>query len=99
MMIAPPRPRRSLPSRRRSVSFNFWHDGLAYHCTASRFPNGRLAEIFLSCAKAGSTAQQHAETAAIMASLLLQLRVLSGTVAAAVPGTAVAKAIELAEAP
>lgn len=89
--------RERLPSRRRSVVFNFEHGGLRYRATASRFADGRLAEIFLTASKPGSATQAHADTAAVLASLLLQHGVPADAVARAVNGSAIAAAIELAE--
>lgn len=91
--------RQRLPNRRNSVAFNFEHGGLFYRCTASRYADGRLAEIFLSCSKIGSAAQGHADAAAIMASLLLQHGVNSEVLARCVAGSPIAAAIELAEQP
>jgi hypothetical protein len=80
--------------------FSFVHgDGLSYRCTASRFASGQLAEVFLSASKAGSAVAEVADTAAILTSLLLQYGVPAATIAGAVHGSAVAMAIELAEAP
>jgi hypothetical protein len=52
--------RERLPNQRASESFTFECNGLRYCCTISRFPDGRLAEIFISNAKAGS----HSDAAA-----------------------------------
>jgi hypothetical protein len=89
--------RERLPNRRPHVAFNFTHNDLIYHCTATRYADGRVAEIFLSTSKAGSTAQQHAESAAILCSLALQSGVPSETIARSVGGP-IAAALELAEA-
>jgi hypothetical protein len=64
--------RARLPNRRGSVVVAFEHEGQRYRASASRFPNGNLAEVFLDVGKAGSSVQQHADTAAVLASLLLQ---------------------------
>ncbi len=88
--------RERLANRRASVTFNFDHGGQRYQCSASRFPDGRVAEIFLASAKIGSGAQQHAECAAILCSLALQHGVPADTICHAVGG-AVAIALELAE--
>jgi hypothetical protein len=64
--------RESLPNRRRSVAFTFEFESHKYRATASRFTNGRLAEIFLDADKAGTPLQLNAETAAILTSLALQ---------------------------
>src|SRR5262245_59528271 len=91
--------RKRLPNRRASGSIEFEHEGLRYHCTASRFPDSALAEIFLSCSKVGSAAQMHADCSAIMASLLLQHGLDARVLARCVAGSAIAAAIELVEAP
>jgi ribonucleoside-diphosphate reductase alpha chain len=90
--------RERLPNRRPSVAFNFEHQGQRYRATATRFPDGRLAELFLDCGKVGSTAQQYAESAAILASLLLQNHVSVETIIAAVSGP-IAVALSLAISP
>jgi hypothetical protein len=90
--------RQRLPNRRGSISFNFVHNGFTYSASASRHADG-LAEVFLTCSKAGSAAQQHAETAAILTSLLLQHGVPAEAIAHAVRGSAIATAIEMAVTP
>lgn len=89
--------RERLPNRRPSVIFNFDHGGQAYRCSASHFRDGRLGEIFLSCSKAGSAMQQHADTSAVLASLLMQHGVPAAEIARSVAGTPIALAIEYAE--
>jgi hypothetical protein len=69
-MSAPPRQR--LPDRRSSETFAVESGGLAYVATVSRFPDGRVAEIFLTNHKAGSTAGIMASDAAVVASIALQ---------------------------
>lgn len=63
--------RQRLPNRRGSVVVAFEHEGQRYRASASRFANGRMAEIFLDVGKAGSI-QRHADDAAVLTSLLLQ---------------------------
>jgi hypothetical protein len=87
--------RELLNSRRGSTSFTFVHDGRTYHATATRYPDGRLAEIFLDVGKAGSAVQQHAEATAVLASIALQHGVAPSTIVHAVNGP-LAVAIELA---
>ena len=70
-------------------------EGARYHCSATKYPDGRVAEIFLSTNKAGSTAQQHADCAAILCSLALQSGVPAQTIIKAVGGP-IAEALELA---
>ena len=68
-----PAQRERLPNRRGSLSFSFEHEGHEYRATAGRFADGRLAEIFLHApGKLGTPLQANADTAAILASLLLQ---------------------------
>src|SRR5258708_39369797 len=64
--------RQLLPNRRRSIAYSFEFEPHRYRATASRFADGRLAEIFLDTDKAGTPLQLNAETAAILASLCLQ---------------------------
>jgi hypothetical protein len=64
--------RQRLPNRRNSMTVEFWLDGQIYKATASRFHDGRIAELFLDVGKAGSAIQEQAETAAILVSALLQ---------------------------
>ena len=65
--------RERLATRRGNFSFSFEFEGFAYRATASRFDDGRLAEIFLDVpGKLGTPLQSNANTAAILASLLLQ---------------------------
>ena len=65
--------RERLKDRRDNFSFGFEFEGFAYRATASRFGDGRLAEIFLDVpGKLGTPLQANANTAAILASLLLQ---------------------------
>ena len=91
--------RERLTDRRGSLSFNFLHDGRCFHATASCYPDGRLAEIFLDVGKAGSTVQQHAEATAVLASLALQHGVAAKTIIHAVAGGPLATALELAVTP
>ncbi len=90
--------RRPLPNRRNSVSFNFEHESIAYHASASRFPDGQLAEIFLTTGKPHSAAQVNAETSAILVSLLLQHGVSAAEILHSIGGP-IAVALNLAEAP
>ena len=66
--------REPLRNKRPSVGFNFTHEGHCYRATASRFPDGRLAELFLDAGKFNSPLQQHAETAAVLVSPLVAVR-------------------------
>lgn len=65
--------RELLPSRRLNRSLSFECEGHSYCATAGWFDDGRLAEIFLHApGKMGTPLQANADTAAILASLLLQ---------------------------
>jgi hypothetical protein len=46
--------REQLPNRRQCVSFEFSHGGLLFTLCAGSYPDGRIAEIFLSSHKPGS---------------------------------------------
>ena len=59
-----------LPNRRACETFAFECAGLSYTCTISRFPDGRIAEIFL--ASQGLQADANGRDAAVAASLALQ---------------------------
>lgn len=87
--------RQTLPNRRGNLSFNFEHEGHGYHCTASRYDDGRLAEIFLDTGKTGTSVQEVASTAAILASLALQHGVPEQMIIHAVAGP-LKTALELA---
>ena len=64
--------RERLPNRRAAESFELQANGLRFTCTVGRFPDGRLAEIFLTNHKAGSHADTAARDSAIVCSLALQ---------------------------
>lgn len=72
--------RQRLPNRRANQTFNFECNGLAYSATISRFPNGDLAEIFISNSKAGSHSDAAAKDSAVVASLALQHNVPLNTI-------------------
>jgi hypothetical protein len=67
--------RERLPNRRSAETFALDANGLRYTCTIGRFPDGRLAKIFLSNGKAGSHADASARDSAILCSLALQFGV------------------------
>jgi len=67
--------RRKLPHRRRSETFNFECNGLAYTATASWFEDGTLGEVFLGNHRADSHADSCAKDSAILASICLQFNV------------------------
>ena len=61
-----------LKNRRASTSFSFECNGLKYLATISRYQDGRLAEIFISNAKAGSHSDSAAKDSAVVCSIALQ---------------------------
>jgi hypothetical protein len=67
-----PRQRQRLPDRRASLTFDLESQGLKFTCSASRFADGSLAEVFLTNHKAGSAAGIMASDAAVLASIALQ---------------------------
>jgi hypothetical protein len=64
--------RERLRNRRRCESFEFSHGGLTFTLGAGFYRDGRIAEIFLSSHKPGSSVEAVARDAAIMTSLALQ---------------------------
>jgi hypothetical protein len=64
--------RERLSNRRACTTFPFQCNGLAYIATVSRYGDGRLAEIFISNAKAGSHSDAAAKDAAVVCSIALQ---------------------------
>jgi hypothetical protein len=64
--------RQRLPNRRASESFTFELDGLRFTATVSRFPDGRIGELFLNNHKAGNQVDTNARDAAILLSFALQ---------------------------
>jgi hypothetical protein len=64
--------RTRLPNRRASQQFAFVCNDLKYVATVSFFPDGRLAEIFLGNAKAGSHSDSAAKDSAVVCSIALQ---------------------------
>src|SRR5262249_38796094 len=64
--------RERLPNRRAHECLAFEHAGIRYVAGIGRFPDGRLAEVFLNGAKCGTDADTAAKAAAIVASLALQ---------------------------
>jgi hypothetical protein len=72
--------RERLPNRRASTQIAFDSNGLRYVATVSFFPDGRLAEIFLSNAKAGSHSDSAAKDSAVVCSIALQYDVPMDTI-------------------
>ena len=64
--------RARLDNRRGSESFGLECDRLTYTATVSRFDGGNLAEIFLTCTKAGTGADAAAKDASVVCSIALQ---------------------------
>jgi hypothetical protein len=64
--------RERLPNRRLAETFEVECNRLHYTATISRFPDGQVAEIFLSNHKSGSQADANARDSAVVCSLALQ---------------------------
>lgn len=64
--------RQRLPNRRTSTLFEFEIDGLKFTASASRFADGRIAELFVDNHKAGSQIGTLVRDAAIILSFALQ---------------------------
>jgi ribonucleoside-diphosphate reductase alpha chain len=64
--------RRRLPHRRLHELVEFDHGGFRYTAGIGRFADGRIAEVFLNCAKTGTAVEAAARDAAIVASIALQ---------------------------
>ena len=64
--------RQRLPNRRASETFAFEVAGLRYTATFSRYPDGRISELFLSNHKNNSAADSFARDSAIAFSIAVQ---------------------------
>ena len=64
--------RQRLSNRRLSENFSFELNGLRFTATISRFPDGRISELFLNNHKAGNQSDTNARDAAILLSFALQ---------------------------
>src|SRR3954465_7770928 len=64
--------RQRLPNRRESLTVSFECNGISYTASASRFHDGRLAELFINNSKSNSAADVNARDAAITLSIALQ---------------------------
>jgi hypothetical protein len=64
--------RQRLANRRYSESFDLEVGGLRYTATFSRFPDGSIAELFLSNHKSNSQADTNARDSAITFSIAVQ---------------------------
>jgi hypothetical protein len=67
--------RERLLNRRPAEHYNFQCNGLNYTASIGRFPDGRLAEIFISSAKSGSHSDSAAKDSAVVCSIALQFGV------------------------
>lgn len=65
-------PRERLPNGRQSETVDLWHGGRRYHVTFGRYPDGRVAEVFLSGAKSGSDVDGLCADVGVLVSRLLQ---------------------------
>jgi hypothetical protein len=64
--------RERLPDRRRASTRSFVHQGMRFTVCGGYYPDGRLAEIFVSSDKPGSDLESLGRDAAVVASLALQ---------------------------
>lgn len=64
--------RERLPNRRVSENFAFELNGLRFTATISRFPDGRISELFLNNHKFGNQSDTNARDGAILLSFALQ---------------------------
>ena len=64
--------RERLLNRRDHEAIAFDHGGFRYVGGVGRFPDGRLAEIFMNAAKSGTVIESWARDSAIIASIALQ---------------------------
>jgi len=78
--------RKRPPNRRSNASLRFECEGFSYSATAGYFDDGSLSEIFLDAGKAGTALATNANTAAILASILLQHGVAASDIAHSVKG-------------
>ena len=67
--------RQILADRCACEDFSFECNGLRYTASLGRFPDGRLAEIFISNSKAGLHSDAGAKDAAVVCSIALQFSV------------------------
>lgn len=75
--------RERLPNRRQCESFEFAHIGLGFALGAGSYPDGRVAEIFLSTHRPGSPIESIARDAAVTVSIALQFGADLATIRAA----------------
>jgi hypothetical protein len=67
--------RQRLPNRRPSETFDIDVSGRKYRCSYSRFPDGRLGEIFISNNRVNSDSDTAAKDSAVVCSIALQFGV------------------------
>ena len=67
--------RTRLADRRSCEHLSFRCNGLSYVASIGRFPDGTLAEIFISSTKAGSDSDAAAKDSAVVCSIALQFGV------------------------
>jgi len=92
--------RQRLPDRRNNVSFGVEFEGFIYRASAGHFDDGRLAEIFLDVpGKLGTPLQSNANTAAVLASLLLQHGVAPEVISHSITGPIAIALAEFSKAP
>jgi hypothetical protein len=92
--------RKRLSNRHGNLSVPLEYEGHSYRATAGWFDDGRLAEIFLHTGKSGTALQANADTAAILASLLLQHGVGPEVIVRSITGPiAIALQLFMGEAP
>lgn len=65
-------PRERLADRRPNEIVEYLHQGRSYTAVISRYPDARLAEVFLYNGKVGSDAQINSRDASVALSMLLQ---------------------------
>jgi ribonucleoside-diphosphate reductase alpha chain len=61
-----------LPNRRRNSTLEFEHAGMHFTLCAGMWPDGRIAEVFISSSKPGSPIEAIARDAAVTVSIALQ---------------------------
>jgi hypothetical protein len=67
--------RERLSNRRFSETLDFELNGRKYRCSFSRYPDGRLAEIFISNNRVNSDSDTAAKDSAVVCSIALQFGV------------------------
>jgi hypothetical protein len=64
--------RERLPNRRASVVLDFEHKGLRFTCSFSRYPDGRISELFIQNHKNSSGADVVVRDGGVITSVALQ---------------------------